>query len=122
MGKQKVSDIIKSGFAEIKPESGFYVWWFPQEAANKLIEPLKKFIDDDRLEKIQVELFDGQPYYALYFGIASKKGGLLQRIRWHMAKINRHTKSCVKNKTVSIVCSFLAIVFSYINYNLFCIF
>ena len=73
MKKQKVADIIDSGFDGIKAESGYYVWWFPQEAANKLIEPLKKFIDDDRLEKIQVELFDGQPYYALYFGIASGK-------------------------------------------------
>lgn len=101
MGKQKVADIIDSGFAEIKPESGFYVWWFPQEAANKLIEPLKKFIDDDRLEIIQVELFDGQPYYALYFGIASKKGGLLQRIKWHTAAINPHTAACVRHRTLS---------------------
>lgn len=101
MGKQKVADIIKRGFAEIKLESGFYVWWLPQEAANKLIEPLKKFIDDDRLEKIQVELFDGQPYYALYFGIASKKGGLLQRIKWHTAAINPHTAACVRSRTLS---------------------
>ena len=101
MGKQKVADIVKSGFAEIKPEGGFYVWWFPQEAANKLIEPLKKFIDDDRLEKIQVELFYGQPYYALYFGIASKKGGLLQRIKWHTAAINPHTAACVRHRTLS---------------------
>lgn len=101
MGKQKVADIIKSGFAEIKPESGFYVWWFPQEEANALIEPLKEFIDADKLRKVQVEQIDSKIYYALYFGIASKKGGLLQRIKWHMAKINRHTKSCVKNKTVS---------------------
>jgi hypothetical protein len=101
MGKQKVADIIKSGFAEIKPESGFYVWWFPQEAANELIKPLKKFIDDDRLEKIQVEIFDGQPYYALYFGIASKKGGLLQRIKWHTAAINPHTAACVRSRTLS---------------------
>jgi hypothetical protein len=101
MGKQKVADIIKRGFAEIKPESGFYVWWFPQEAANKLIEPLKKFIDDDRLEKIQVEQIGGQLYYALYFGIASSKGGLRQRIKWHMAAINPHTAACVRNRTLS---------------------
>lgn len=54
MKKQKVADIIKSGFDGIKAESGFYVWWFPQEAANKLIEPLKKFIDDDRLKKYKL--------------------------------------------------------------------
>ena len=73
MGKQKVADIIKSGFAEIKPESGFYVWWFPQEEANALIEPLKEFIDADKLRKVQVEQIDSKTYYALYFGIASKK-------------------------------------------------
>lgn len=88
MGKQKVADIIKSGFAEIKPESGFYVWWFPQEEANAMIEPLKEFIDADKLRKVQVEQIDGKTYYALYFGIASKKGGLLQRIKWHTAAIN----------------------------------
>ena len=99
--KKKVADIIDSGFAEIKPESGFYVWWFPQEAAKKLIEPLENFIGDDRLKKIQVELFDDQPYYALYFGIASKKGGLLQRIKWHTAAINPHTAACVRSRTLS---------------------
>ena len=101
MKKQKVSDITKSGFDGIKAESGFYVWWFPEEVANELIGPLKKFIDDDRLEKIQVELFDGQPYYALYFGIASSKGGLRQRIKWHTAAINPHTAACVRNRTLS---------------------
>ena len=101
MKKQKVVDIKNSDFDGIKAESGFYVWWFPEEVANKLIEPLKKFIDDDRLEKIQVELFDGQPYYALYFGIASNKGGLLQRIKWHTAVINPHTAACVRNRTLS---------------------
>jgi hypothetical protein len=101
MKKQKVADIIDSRFDGIKAESGFYVWWFPQEAANELIKPLKKFIDDDRLEKIQVEIFDGQPYYALYFGIASKKGGLLQRIKWHTAAINPHTAACVRSRTLS---------------------
>lgn len=101
MGKQKVEDIIKSGFAEIKPESGFYVWWFPQEEANALIEPLKEFIDADKLRKVQVEQIDGKTYYALYFGIASKKGGLLQRIKWHTAAINPHTAACVRSRTLS---------------------
>ena len=101
MGKQKVADIIKSGFAEIKPESGFYVWWFPQEEANALIEPLKEFIDADKLRKVQVEQIDGKTYYALYFGIASKKGGLLQRIKWHTAAINPHTAACVRHRTLS---------------------
>lgn len=101
MGKRKVADIIKSGFAEIKPESGFYVWWFPQEEANALIEPLKEFIDADKLRKVQVEQIDRQPYYALYFGIASNKGGLLQRIKWHTAVINPHTAACVRNRTLS---------------------
>ena len=98
MGKQKVADIIKSGFAEIKPESGFYVWWFPQEEAKALIEPLKEFIDADKLRKVQIEQIT---YYALYFGIASKKGGLLQRIRWHTAEINPHTAACVRSRTLS---------------------
>ena len=101
MGKQKVEDIIKSGFAEIKPESGFYVWWFPQEEANALIEALKEFIDADKLRKVQVEQIDGKTYYALYFGIASKKGGLLQRIKWHTAEINPHTAACVRSRTLS---------------------
>jgi hypothetical protein len=101
MGKQKVADIIKSGFAEIKPESGFYVWWFPQEEANALIEPLKEFIDADKLRKVQVEQIDSKTYYALYFGIASKKGGLLQRIKWHTAAINPHTADCVRSRTLS---------------------
>ena len=101
MGKQKVADIIKSGFAEIKPESGFYVWWFPQEEANALIEPLKEFIDADKLRKVQVEQIDGKTYYALYFGIASIKGGLLQRIKWHTAAINPHTAACVRSRTLS---------------------
>lgn len=101
MGKQKVEDIIKSGFAEIKPESGFYVWWFPQEEANALIEPLKEFIDADKLRKVQVEQIDGKTYYALYFGIASKKVGLLQRIKWHTAEINPHTAACVRSRTLS---------------------
>ena len=101
MGKQKVADIIKSGFAEIKPESGFYVWWFPQEEANALIEPLKEFIDADKLRKVQVEQIDGKTYYASYFGIASKKGGLLQRIKWHTAAINPHTAACVRSRTLS---------------------
>ena len=101
MGKPKVADIIKSGFAEIKPESGFYVWWFPQEEANALIEPLKEFIDADKLRKVQVEQIDGKTYYALYFGIASKKGGLLQRIKWHTAAINPHTAACVRSRTLS---------------------
>ena len=101
MEKQKVSDIVDSGFTGINPESGFYIWWFPEKDANKLIEPLREFIDTDRLEKIQVELFDDQPYYALYFGIASKKGGLLQRIKWHTAAINPHTTACVRSRTLS---------------------
>lgn len=101
MGKQKVEDIIKSGFAEIKPESGFYVWWFPHEEAKALIEPLKEFIDADKLRKVQVEQIDGKTYYALYFGIASKKGGLLQRIKWHTAEINPHTAACVRHRTLS---------------------
>lgn len=101
MGKQKVADIIKSAFAEIKPESGFYVWWFPQEEANALIEPLKEFIDADKLRKVQVEQIDGKTYYASYFGIASKKGGLLQRIKWHTAAINPHTAACVRSRTLS---------------------
>ena len=101
MGKQKVEDIIKSGFAEIKPESGFYVWWFPQEEANALIKPLKEFIDADKLRKVQVEQIDGKTYYALYFGIASKKGGLLQRIKWHTVEITPHTAACVRSRTLS---------------------
>lgn len=101
MGKQIVADIIKSGFAEIKPESGFYVWWFPQDEANALIEPLKEFIDADKLRKVQVEQIEGKTYYALYFGIASKKGGLLQRIKWHTAAINPHTPACVRHRTLS---------------------
>lgn len=101
MGKQKVSDIIDSGFTGINPESGFYIWWFPEKDANKLIEPLREFIDTDRLEKIQVEQIGGQLYYALYFGIASKKGGLLQRIKWHTAVINPHTNACVRSRTLS---------------------
>lgn len=101
MGKQKVADIIKGGFDGIKAESGYYVWWFPQEEANALIEPLKGFIDADKLEKVQVEQIDGKTYYALYFGIASKKGGLLQRIKWHTAVINPHTKACVGSRTLS---------------------
>lgn len=101
MGKRKVAYIIKSGFAGIKPESGFYVWWFPQEEANALIEPLKEFIDADKLRKVQVEQIYGKTYYALYFGIASSKGGLRQRIKWHTAAINPHTAACVRNRTLS---------------------
>ena len=101
MKKQKVADIIDSCFDGIKAESGYYVWWFPQEEANALIEPLKEFIDADKLRKVQVEQIDGKTYYALYFGIASKKGGLLQRIKWHTAAINPHTAACVRNRTLS---------------------
>ena len=98
---KKVADIIDSCFDGIKAESGYYVWWFPQEEANALIEPLKEFIDADELRKVQVEQIYGKTYYALYFGIASKKGGLLQRIKWHTAAINPHTAACVRSRTLS---------------------
>lgn len=96
MNIMKVADIIKNSFEDPKPESGYYIWWFPEEVANELIKPLTV----DR-QKIQVKQIDGQLYYALYFGIASSKGGLRQRIKWHTAVINPHTPACVQNRTLS---------------------
>ena len=96
MNIMKVADIIKNSFEDPKPESGYYIWWFPEEVANELI----KHLTVDR-QKIQVKQIDGQLYYALYFGIASSKGGLRQRIKWHTAVINPHTPACVQNRTLS---------------------
>ena len=96
MNIMKVADIIKNSFEDPKPESGYYIWWFPEEVANELIEHLTV----DR-QKIQVKEIYGQLYYALYFGIASSKGGLRQRIKWHTAAINPHTAACVRNRTLS---------------------
>ena len=96
MNIMKVADIIKNSFEDPKPESGYYIWWFPEEVANELIEHLTV----DR-QKIQVKQIVGQPYNALYFGIASSKGGLRQRIKWHTAAINPHTAACVRNRTLS---------------------
>lgn len=76
----------------VPEEPGVYRWWFPKEAALRLLSALKG-VDNGSILKEQI---DGKEYWCLYFGISKDLRG---RIKWHIAQ--HHSASAIKSGFLS---------------------
>ena len=89
----KVMD-IRENINYIPDKVGVYEWWFSESDAKKLLK-CRTNIDVNRIKKID---FEGEEYWALYFGQA-KKESLRKRINWHVNQ--EHRTSAIKSGTLS---------------------
>lgn len=91
----KVSNLRNEKFMSVeKGQSGFYRWWFKEDAAFVLIEKMQKWLPDKN--KFLLRDIDRKTYVALYFGISKDMRG---RIKWHACQ--KHTPSTVSNGFLS---------------------
>lgn len=76
----------------ILPSSGYYRWWFDENATRQLLANIK-FTSYNML---QVKVIDGKQYYSLYFGISKN---VKQRLKWHI--LQKHSPSAIKKGFLS---------------------
>lgn len=93
---KEIRKLIGSGQLPVEERPGVYTWWFKESEAESIMRKLGLLNFMDRL---MVRKINGENYYALYFGIAGGKSGLLGRIKWHVCQ--KHTASTVKSGYLS---------------------
>ena len=97
-----IRDLINESFEDIPSDKGYYTWWFTKDKTEFLLSKINRELNEiDRIDFSKLKKHPDIDYYALYFGIACGTAGLKQRIKWHTAKINGHTKNNVSRGTLS---------------------
>ena len=94
--------IKNESFEDIPSDKGYYTWWFTKDKTEYLLSKINRELNEvDRIDFSKLKKHPEIDYYALYFGVACGAAGLKQRIKWHTAKINGHTKNNVVRGTLS---------------------
>ena len=97
-----IRNLINENFEDIPSDRGYYTWWFTKDKTEFLLSKINRELNEiDRIDFSKLKKHPDIDYYALYFGIACGTAGLKQRIKWHTAKNNGHTKNNVARGTLS---------------------
>ncbi len=84
---------IQARTLEVEKKPGVYCWWFPEEAAEKILSLFRnsQLVQAMLLQRREIQ---GEGFVALYFGISNNMN---RRIRWH---INGPFKSSTLRRTL----------------------